>query len=159
MAALLGAGALLCLGHWSVFWPPHHSSNWRAAVQTINRQTSGTETPVICVSPFIEARSPAWYPEYPPGGFLYAHLQVYPVAGKPYLFPLAVSPQAERFAAGISKTALASAHRFFVYGMVRDVSLWERWFHNRPELAGWTSQRLGSFGDVDVAEFTAAAAR
>ena len=50
---------------------------------------------MICPSPFIEARPPAWRPDYPLPGFLYAHLAVYPISGKIYLFPFEDSPPAE----------------------------------------------------------------
>ncbi|MGA2433782.1 MAG: glycosyltransferase family 39 protein, partial [Bryobacteraceae bacterium] len=159
MAALLGVGVFLCMGHWNVVWPQHDGYNWRAAAQAIDQQTSGPRTPVICISPFIEARSPAWYPGYPPDGFLYAHLQAYPIAGKPYLFPFIVTPQAEQFAATVSKNALVSSRRFFVYGMTGRVYFWREWLRNRPELGGWTSRRIGPSGYASVVEFTAAATR
>jgi len=44
--------------------------------------------PVICPSPFIEARPPVWTPGYPLASFLYAHLPVYPIQGKVLRLPL-----------------------------------------------------------------------
>ncbi len=154
-ATVLGFGVLLCLGRWQYVWPPHNPSNWRAAAQAIERQAPGPRTPVLCISPFIEARYPAWYPGYPPTGVLFAQLQVYPIHGQPYLLPHIDSPEAEQFAAAILRNELASRGRFFVYGMLPNVQFWQAWLKKRPELTSWTSERLGSFGDVGVVEFTA----
>ena len=65
----------------------HHNSDWRGAVQAINRLGFGVEMPVIVPSPFIEAREPEWSSSYSLPGFLYAHLLVYPVTGTPVLLP------------------------------------------------------------------------
>lgn len=48
---------------------------------------------------------------------------------------------------------IARLGRFFVYGCRSHASFWENWFKRRPELAGWSARRLGSFGDVVVVEF------
>jgi len=88
LAAVLGAAGLLALGDWGHLWPAHEHSDWRGAARKVDELALGPETPVICPSPFIEARPPVWRPDYAMPGFLYAHLPVYPVAGKTYLFPL-----------------------------------------------------------------------
>ncbi|HEV2444573.1 MAG TPA: glycosyltransferase family 39 protein, partial [Candidatus Sulfopaludibacter sp.] len=80
-AAALGLGALVAFGQWGRLWPEHEHSGWREAAAAVN-QAAGRETPVICPSPFVEARPPAWTPDYRLPGFLYAHLSVYPVAGQ-----------------------------------------------------------------------------
>ncbi len=150
---LLAVGVLLNLGQWRELWPRHDNSDWRAAVRQINELAPGPETPVICPSPFVEARPPAWRPDYPLPGFFYAHLAVYPIPGKPYLFPFESSPEAERFAMTLSEQTLASSGRFVIYGWDRQVRFWNAWFARQPELAGWRHRSLGPFGDIEVVVF------
>jgi mannosyltransferase len=153
LAAVLGVGLLLYLGQWRTLWPRHHNSDWRAAAQAVNQIEAEAATPVICPSPFIEARPPAWDPGYPLPGFLYSHLAVYPIRGKPYLFPFATSPQAELFASAVARGALLASGRFLIYGWEPQVNFWRDWFARRPEFAAWRRRRLGRFADVDVVLF------
>lgn len=152
LSVVLGVGVLLLLGQWRVLWPRHHNSDWRAAAGAVNMLQSAGEVPVICPSPFIEARPPAWSPGYPLPGFLYAHLDVYPVRGRLALFPFENSPEGEAFAASIADR-LAHSPRFAIYGWEPQVHYWRDWFAARPELSHWTQHRLGPFADVDVVEF------
>ncbi|MGA2149177.1 MAG: glycosyltransferase family 39 protein [Bryobacteraceae bacterium] len=151
-AALAGIGAILVLGQWSQWWPSHEPSDWRAAVRMLNRPSDAALIPVVCPSPFVEARWPVWRPDYPLPGFLYAHLPVYPLRGPIVLFPFETSPQAEDYAEGLLAGPLTAAHRFAVYGGAGNVRWWRKWFAARPELAAWQN-RLTRFGDVYVVVF------
>jgi len=153
MSLLVAAGVSLNPGQWRAPWPRHDNSDWRAAASQINKLALGPETPVICPSPYIEARPPEWRPDYPLPGFLYAHLLVYPIRGKPYPLPFTRSPDAELFAATLSKDTLSAAGRFVVYGWDGNVQFWRSWFAQRPELAGWNQRSLGPFGNIDVVVF------
>ena len=155
LSAGVAIGALLLLGHWHQLWPRHHDSDWRAAAIAVNRTEAAAEIPVICISPYIEARPPVWTAAYPLPGFLYSYLDVYPIDGNIYLFPFENSPQAESFAAALSSGTLSQSHRFLVYGWGPQVRYWNGWFSRRPEFAGWREHTLGPFADVDVLEFDA----
>lgn len=153
-AAALGTGVLLLMGEWNRPWPVHHGSNWRAAAESLNEELAGSSgVPVICPSPFIEAKAPEWRPDYPVVSFLYSHLLVYQIQGRAYPFPFAASPQTERYASDLAKQSLLPAGRFAIYGGDRNVSYWRNWLAVRPELEGWQSRSLGSFGDVAVVVF------
>jgi hypothetical protein len=152
-SALFGVGVFLFIGSFREWSPRHHNSDWRAATASIRRLGWPDSTPLIYPSPFIEAQTPVWQPDYPLPGFLYCHLLVYPAPGTPYLLPFKSSPEAERYAASIASTALASAGRFAIYGGDVNVHLWQEWFEKRPEFASWKDRRLGPFGDVEVAVF------
>jgi hypothetical protein len=152
-ALIMGVGALAASGNWTEFWPSHHNSDWRAAAQAVNRLALPLSIPVICPSPFVEARSPAWTPDYEMPGFLYAPLLVYPVGGNVVLFPFVTSPEAEDYAAALVQGALPAAGRFVIYGANGGVHFWRDWFKRRPELAGWSHRSLGDFKDVDVVLF------
>ncbi|MGA2723422.1 MAG: glycosyltransferase family 39 protein [Bryobacteraceae bacterium] len=154
-AAVLALGVFLFQGQWRQPWPRHHNSDWRAAARAVNQLEAAGEIPVICPSPFIEARPPAWRPDYPLPGFLYAHLAVYPISGKIYLFPFENSPPAESQAPALAQGALSSSRRFLVYGWGPQVNYWRDWFTRRPEFAGWHERRVGPFADVDVVLFEA----
>jgi len=150
---ILAAGVLLLVGQWRQAWPRHDFSDWRTAAQSANQWTLGSNTPVICPSPFIEARPPFWRPDYQIPGFLYAYLPVYRLAGKPYLFPFEHSLEAETYAAELSSRTLAASPRFLIYGGDHNVHYWRDWFAARPEFDTWPNRLLGPFGDVEVALF------
>jgi hypothetical protein len=128
----------------------HEKSGWKAAAGRIQELGLGPGEPVICPSPFIEARPPVWRPDYPLPGFLYAHLSVYPVRGKIYPFPFEASLEAEKYAARLSRETLAGSRRFVIYGGDHNVWYWREWFAARAELSGWRRRQLGPFRDVDV---------
>jgi hypothetical protein len=150
----LGAGVLLLLGQWSHLWPMHHGSNWRLAAHTIDQWAAGNpDAPILCPSPFIEARPPVWQPSYALPGFLYCHLPVYPFRGKPYLLPFDDSPEAERYVTSLAEGPIPASGRFLIYGGSRSVRYWRNWFSVRPEFSAWHRERLGDFGDVVVELF------
>jgi hypothetical protein len=150
---VLAAGVLLLVGQWREASPRHDVSDWRTAAQAVNHWTLGSTTPVICPSPFIEARPPIWRSDYQVPGFLYAYLPVYRLAGKPYLFPFEHSLEAEHYAEELSSRTLAVSPRFLIYGGDRNVHFWRDWFAQRPEFSTWPNRLLGPFGDVEVALF------
>lgn len=155
----LGAGVLLILGQWGRLWPAHHPSDWKAAAASIQKLSIDAQTPVICPSPFIEARPPAWNPNYPLPGFLYAHLAVYPIPGRVYPFPFDASPEVEQYAVRLLNDTLAESNRFVIYGWNQNVWYWRDWLSLRPELSEWSRNQPGSFGDVAVIVFERAASR
>jgi hypothetical protein len=153
MAAVLGVGVLIFHGHWNHLLPPHHNSDWRGAARAINAELAGGNNPVICPSPFIEARPPVWRSGYPIDTFLYTHLAAYPISGTRYPFPFETSLEAEQFAASLARGTLARSGKFVIYGGDRAAQFWRNWFSGRPEFAGWRIRSLGSFGDVEALVF------
>jgi hypothetical protein len=152
-ALALAVAALLFMGQWGKLWPPHHNSGWREAIAAVNRVSPDPATPVVCPSPFIEAKPPIWRPDYPLPGFLYSQLTVYPLIGKPYLLPFEDSPEAERYANTLASGTFQASGRFVILGGDTNVRFWRIWFSMRPELADWRYRRIGLFGDVDVVLF------
>jgi hypothetical protein len=155
----LAVGVLLFMGQWRQLWPPHHNSGWREAIAAVNRVSPDPATPVVCPSPFIEAKPPIWRPDYPLPGFLYAHLTVYPLSGTPYLFAFEDSPEAERYADTLARGTFQASGRFVILGGDINVRTWRDWFALRPELADWRYRRIGLFGDVEVVLFESGAQR
>ena len=153
MSVMLGAGVLLWVGGWNHWAPRYHNVDWKDAARTVNERVLGAETPVLCTSPYIEGRSPAWHPEYPLPAFLYAPLAVYPIRGRVYTFPFESSPEAEQYAAALAQTTLGSSRRFLIYGSDPSVEFWRKWFQRRLEWGTWTNRSLGQFGKVDLVEF------
>jgi hypothetical protein len=153
LAIVLGLVVLGGMGQWRVPSPQHNKSNWRAAAKTIDELKLDPATPIICPSPFIEAESPVWRPDYRLPGFLYAHLPVYRLTGKPYLLPFQPSLEAEAYAARLSESVLDKWDRFVIYGGDHNVLFWRDWFGAQPALRAWSSRRLGPFGDVETVVF------
>lgn len=153
-AAVMAVAALITQGHLGSLTYRHDISDWRAANKETNRFAPDASVPVIVVSPFIEGQMPAWTPDYQLPGFLYAHLDGYPLQGRLLLFPYA-GPQdagARRFAESLLRTRQL-AGKWAIYGEIPGRG-WEQWFASRPELAGW-HHAAKKFGDVVVVEFTA----
>jgi len=153
----VGLAVLLLGGHWNHPWPAHHDSDWRSAAAALRQWTGSADVPVICPSPFIEARPPVWRPDYPVSGFLYAHLSFYRIGGHIYPFPFETSRQVETYARELSVEKLSHARRFAIYGGDRSVTFWRGWLAGRPELSDWNNRVLGQFGDVEIAVFSAPA--
>ena len=151
LTAALACGILIA-GIWRDPFPPSRKSHWREAARTVNDLVRGTDTPVICPSPFVEARHPAWTPRYSLPGFLYSHLAVYPVESAPVLLP-DIIPEGEQYAATMAQGSLSSSRQFVIYGSSVGVTDWGNWFAEQPELAGWRHHLVGSFGDVKIALF------
>lgn len=154
-------GVLLVMGQWNTKSPPHHNSDWRGAANAINHLGFSVNTPVICPSPFIEAQPPVWTPDYPLPGFLYSHLDVYPLQAKPILFPFGIvpSPESLDYARTLAQTLLPNAGRFAILGGDRSVWCWRDYFARRPELAGWQYRSLRGFGDIEIVVFERQGAR
>jgi len=149
LSLALGTGVLIFMGNWSRLWPDHENSDWRAAAQVL-RQSA---LPVLCPSPFVEARPPIWRPDYPIESFLYSNLLVYPVPGKLYPFPYDFSPEAERAARRLWSDTLSRGRGFAIFGIDRQVMPWREWFRALPDTTGWRDRKLGGFGNVSVVVF------
>jgi hypothetical protein len=154
LSLVFAVGVLVMLGQWRERWPMHHGSDWRLAAHTIDQWArNDPATPVLCPSPFIEARPPVWQPSYALPGFLYCHLPVYPFRGKPYLLPFDDSPEATSYVQSLADGPIATAGRFLIYGGSGSVRYWRNWFSTQPQFSDWHRERLGPFGDVVVELF------
>jgi hypothetical protein len=138
-AVVLAVAGLLWAGNWSVLWPHHSPDNWRKGASEADLEADEPDTPVITISPFVEAQPPVWTPDYHLPGFLYAPLFVYPVRGRIYPFPFSISLDAEQYAASLLRDTLKRRRRFLIYGARQNAIGWADWFSKRPELAGWAS--------------------
>jgi hypothetical protein len=160
LSLVFAAGVFVMLGQWSELWPMHHGSDWRLAAHTIDQWAKNDPSmPVLCPSPFIEARPPVWQPSYALPGFLYSHLPVYPFRGKPYLLPFEDSPEAKRYVESLADGPIATSGHFLIYGGSGSVRYWRNWFSIQPEFSTWHRERLGPFGDVVVELFEKPPAR
>lgn len=139
-AAVMGVVALVTTGHWSVMWPNHSPDDWRDGALAEHRLALEPDTPVVAVSPFVEAQPPVWKPDYYLPGFLYAPLFVYPLRGAVYPFPFVLSPESEAWGAKLIRDTLLRHSRFIVYGGGRFALHWVVWFASQPQLAGWSYQ-------------------
>ena len=137
-AVVVAVVGLIAVGHWSVLWPHHSPDDWRDAAAAEHLAARDADTPVIAISPFIEARAPVWSPDYYLPGFLYAPLFVYPLRGRVYPFPFVVSPDVEPYGVKLVRETLTKRNRFIVYGGGQYALRWVVWFARRPELAGWS---------------------
>jgi hypothetical protein len=155
LAMVMGIAALIFGGQWRELWPSHHNSDWRGASHAINALGLDPATPVLVVSPFVEAKPPVWSPDYQLPGYLYSQIDVYPVHDTLYLLPYGDSLAGRQYAETLAQSTLPAARRFLIHGPAADVARWREWFTARPEFAGWRSRQLGPFLDVDVALFEA----
>lgn len=150
---LLAAAVLLTAGAWGDGWPRHDFSDWRSAGSAINQLNLGADTPVVVPSPFIETKPPDWNSSYALPEFLYSHLQIYPIDGRPYLFPFEISREGEEYALSLVQEELQKNGRIVIYGEAKQVRDWTKWFGRRPELADWQESEVGPFGNVEIVVF------
>lgn len=139
-AVFAGAVALAVSGNWGEVWPHHTRDIWRDGARTERLLVPDADTPVIAVSPFVEAQPPVWKPGYFLPGFLYAPLLTYPLRGTVYPFPIAVSDDGEQYGAKLLRDTLVPRGRFVLFGSGRLPMYWVAWFAARPELAAWSYQ-------------------
>jgi len=131
---VLAVAAFITAGNWRALWPPHAEDNWRQASIDEDFAAVEPDTPVLAVSPFIEAMPPVWSPDYRLPGYLYSPLFVYPVRGRVYPFPFMRSPEAERYADSLLGATLLKRARFVIYGAGLNTVVWVQWFSNRPTM-------------------------
>jgi uncharacterized membrane protein len=151
-AAILAVAVLVTKCDWHHLWPIH-DSNWRDAARAANQAAIGSDSPVICPSPFIEAQWPVWRPDYPVSDFLYCQLLSYPIHGRICPFPLKSSSEAEHYADTLARTVFPAAGRFMIYGGRWEVDMWRNWFAARPDFANWSNRSLGTFEQVEAVIF------
>ena len=151
-AVLLGVGGLLAGGSWNHLELVHTFENWRDASFNADLNLDAPDTPVLAVSPYVEAQPPEWRPDYKLPGFLYAPIDFYPVGGKIYPLTFRLSPEATDSTAQLVTSTLASRSRFIVYGAGRNCDDWIAWLQKRPELRGWKVVHQDA-GEVLVAIF------
>lgn len=147
----MAAGALAVAGNWTALWPDHDPAGWRPAAEYVNSAAPNADTPILCVSPFVEAVPPVWRPDYPLPGFLYAHLYAYPLRGREYLLPVRPGEEAKAYVTMLAATTLRS-RPFVIYGGIRGAEYWRDWLSRRPELHGRKSHER-DFGDIRVVVF------
>jgi hypothetical protein len=155
LALAMGIAALAFAGQWKQLWPPHHNSDWRGASREVNALNLARSTPVLVISPYVEAKPPVWSPDYRLPGYLYSQMDVYPVNGKLVLLPYGDSAAGAEYASALAQENLPRSGRFLIYGPAADVDRWRDWFAARPEFVAWRNRKLGPFLDVDVALFEA----
>jgi hypothetical protein len=150
-ALATGLIALALMGNWSQPHPRHDADDWRQA-SSIERAFADDDTPVLCASPFVEAKYPVWSPDYSLPGFLYANLNYYPIRGRVALFPFMRSAEALRYADRLVDSRLAPSGRFILYGSRLGSGYLFDYLKSRTELADWRVQTW-RFGDIEVAAF------
>ena len=106
-ALALALALLLFRTTWRTPWTEHFISHWRAASEDVNHLVLGPETPVVCPSSVIEGHPPIWHRDYSLPGFLYPHLEFYPIGGKPFLFPTRAFPETQGYASNVMKQLLS----------------------------------------------------
>jgi len=147
LAAGVGVIALVSGGQWSALWPLHHNSDWRAAAAAVNTAIESATTPVLCPSPYIEARQAlVGNGRYRLPGFFYSHLEAYPIEGRVVQLPYEQG-------SGIPLPGMAGTNRFVVYGWEPQVHAWRGRLQADRVYGKWRMERLGPFADVDVVVF------
>jgi len=152
-ALATGIVALGFLGQWTTLWPPHEHDDWRDAA-AFERSVASADTPVLCISPFIEAQPPVWTPSYPLPGFLSSSFLYYPISGVQRLLPFQPSAESERYAERLIRDEIVRSGKFVTYGSTRAVRIMDEWLAQRPELAHWRRDRA-QFDMISVGVYRA----
>lgn len=148
----MAIAALANAGNWRALWPEHDPADWRPVADYANHSVESSDTPILCISPFIEAQPPFWRPDYPMPGFLYSQLVAYPLRGKEYLLPFQPSDAARDYVAALATSTLPRFRRFLIYGSKAQAEYWRDWLARSPDLATWKSDAQ-DFGEIRVVIF------
>jgi mannosyltransferase len=152
-ALATGVVALVFLGQWGALWPPHDQDDWRDAA-ALERTLASARTPVLCISPFIEALPPVWTPDSPQPSFLSSSFLYYPITGQPKLLPFELEPESKRWLDGLLGGELVPSGEFVTYGSTRAVRRLDEWLSQRPELSAWRKDTT-RFDMISVAVYRA----
>lgn len=146
MAFSLALGAVAAFGVFTGF--KHGSQDWRGAMQAVRSVAGGTAMPVLVVSEFAEASSPAQLDDPKLQEILFAPLSIYPAAGRVVKLPIRID---EKYLEQVVNTVLRDQTSFLLVDY--SDSKVEIWLRGRLADRAPEVQHLGFFGVIDVRLF------
>lgn len=140
VAVLLGGGML------------KNGEDWRGAI-AFTRTVSDASTVVLVHPGFVESAQLSWLEDPERRDYLMSPLSFYELGGEVVPLPYVLDPPAEAYLDRVVNDQLADVDRFLIVTNYADVP-YASWLNGRLGPAGWHSQVRGSFGVIQVIEFT-----
>jgi 4-amino-4-deoxy-L-arabinose transferase-like glycosyltransferase len=127
--------------------------DWRGAMAVV-AQVSEPGTVILGHPGLVESQQVDWLTDPERASYLLAPFTAYPVAGDVIAMPLRLDvPGAVGYVADIVDRRLVTEDRFLV--LTRDPSVpFQEWLDGRLGDDGWSWRSLGTFGVIEVFEFT-----
>jgi hypothetical protein len=127
--------------------------DWRGATAVV-RQVATPDTVILGHPGFIESQQIDWLTEPEERSYLLAPFTAYPIPGDVIAMPLRLDvPGAVEYLTGVVDDRLRDEDRFLL--VTRDPSVpFQEWLDGRLGDEGWTWRSLGTFGTIEVFEFT-----
>lgn len=151
IACSLALGAVTAFGIFYKF--KHEQQDWRGAMQAVRSVASGTNTPVLVVSRFVEGSGSAQIADAKLTDALFAPLALYPAAGRVVKLPYRIE---DKYLDQVVNTVLREKTSFLLVDF--SDSKVENWLLGRLAAQQPVVQHLGNFGTVDVKLFRLEAA-
>jgi len=136
--------------------PLKNGTDWRAAA-AFERSRADPGTVVLLHLALIESSQLDWMDDPEKRSYLMSVSSFYDFDGELIPLPFVLDPPSKRYLAGLVRTRLADLDRFLIVTSYPDVP-YASWLDGRLGDQGWSSQVAGTFGDVEVIEFTKDAA-
>lgn len=132
--------------------PTHGLSDWQSADQAANALSEGPQTPVFVYSGFSESSQMGWILDKERSQLFLAPLAAYPVEGRAYPLPLALTDRAKAYVEGILVSEAPGSDRIIL--ITTELTLtYDVWLTERTSLLGYARRDVGEFGNVRVLVF------
>ncbi len=131
------------------------AEDWRSAA-AFERGHAEASTVVLLHPALVESSQIGWFDDPERLSYLMSPTSFYSFEGDIVPLPYTETPAAERYLAPITRDRLADLDRFLIVTNHHEVPF-PIWLAGWLGDEGWTSQVLGTFGAIEVIEFTKAA--
>lgn len=129
-----------------------NGEDWRGAIE-VTRSISDRSTVILVHPAFIESAQIGWLKDPVRRSYLLSPLSFYELDGDIVLLPFVLDRPAEEYLEEVLDARLAGKDRFLIVTNYADVP-YASWLRGRLGPAGWSSEVVGSFGVIQVIEFT-----
>jgi mannosyltransferase len=133
-----------------------NGEDWRAAA-AFERERADPGTVVLMHQALIESSRLDWFDDPKRRSYLMSASSFYDFDGELIPLPFVLDRPSERYLEDLVRTRLANLDRFVIVTNYVDVP-YASWLDGRLGDEGWSSQVTGTFGEIEVIEFTKDAA-
>lgn len=129
-----------------------NGEDWQGAA-AFERQRADPNTVVLLHPALVEASQLDWFSDPEKVSYLLAVASYYPMNGRLVPMPYVLDDAARRYLEGLVTGELAGADRFLLVTGIPEVPF-RAWFDGRLGPEGYTSRVIGTFGEIQVIEFS-----
>jgi 4-amino-4-deoxy-L-arabinose transferase-like glycosyltransferase len=133
-----------------------NAEDWRSAA--LAERTLADDSTVVLLHPaLVESSQVGWFDDPERRSYLMSPTSFYDFEGEIIPLPYMLTPVAERYLAELTSERLAGLDRFLIVTNYSQVPI-STWLEGRLGDDGWTARVAGTFGAIEVIEFSKVAA-